>query len=65
MSIVEHSIQSVHKPLAWIRVAPTSGVSSFVGNLFMLIFVLVIGRIVCVLSMLALVATRCFALGTQ
>ena len=31
----------------------------------LLVFVLVVGRFVCVLSMLALVATRCFALGTQ
>ena len=33
--------------------------------LIMLMFVLSIGRFVCVLSMLALVATRCLALGTQ
>ena len=30
----------------------------------LLMFVSVIGRVVCVLSMLALVATRCLALGT-
>ena len=34
-------------------------------HIYLLMFVLVVGRFVCVLYLFALVATRCFALGTQ
>ena len=37
-------------------------VVSWQSRVYLLIFVLAIGRFVCVLSMLALVATRCFCL---